>query len=72
MTATIHLDNSMERNLSEVSKIVHKQKEEIIKEAIALYIENVKKHKLLNAIEKTKIADKELFNEFEDTIDDNL
>jgi len=73
MVATIQLDDNIEYNLNEIAKLFHKKRNEIIYEAIVSYVENtMKKAKLLNAIEKTKEADKKLFEKFEDTIDDNL
>jgi predicted DNA-binding protein len=57
MIATVRLDENLENTLNRVSKILDKKKSEVIREAIIFYsqkVEQNKKNRLLNAIEKTK------------------
>ena len=61
MIATVRLDENLENTLNRVSKILDKKKSEVIREAIIFYsqkVEQNKKNRLLNAIEKTKDIDK--------------
>ena len=69
MIATVRLDENLENTLNRVSKILDKKKSEVIREAIIFYsqkVEQNKKNRLLNAIEKTKDIDKKYFEDFED------
>ena len=75
MIATVRLDENLENTLNRVSKILDKKKSEVIREAIIFYsqkVEQNKKNRLLNAIEKTKDIDKKEFSDFEGTIDDGM
>ncbi|WP_151951956.1 ribbon-helix-helix domain-containing protein [Aliarcobacter butzleri] len=72
MIATVRLDDNLEKILNRVSKIVQKKKSDVIREAIIFYsqsIEQNKKSRILNAIEKTKDID---FENFEGTINDGI
>ncbi len=75
MVATVRLDNKLENTLNEISKTLHKKKSDVIREAISFYAQNIqenKKVRILNAIEKTKDIDKKEFQEFEGLIDDGI
>ncbi|MFW2441380.1 CopG family transcriptional regulator [Aliarcobacter butzleri] len=75
MIATVRLDDNLEKTLNRVSKIVQKKKSDVIREAIIFYsqsIEQNKKSRILNAIEKTKDIDKKDFENFEGTINDGI
>jgi len=75
MTATVRLDDTLEEKLNNLAKHLHKKKSVIIREAIGYYaksIEDAQKPRILRAIEKTKKADKELYDDFEGTISDAL
>ncbi len=75
MIATVRLDENLEKTLNRITKIVDKKKSEVIRDAIKMYaetIENKKRSKILNAIEKTKDIDKKEFNELEGTLDDGI
>ena len=75
MIATVRLDENLENTLNRVSKILDKKKSEVIREAIIFYsqkVEQNKKNRLLNAIEKTKDIDKKDFENFEGTINDGI
>ena len=75
MIATVRLDENLENTLNRVSKILDKKKSEVIREAIIFYsqkVEQNKKNRLLNAIEKTKDIDKKYFEDFEGTTNDGL
>lgn len=75
MTATVRLDNTLEEKLNNLAKTLHKKKSDVIREAINYYannIEKTQKSRMLNAIEKTKEADKEVYDEFEGAISDAL
>ena len=64
MVATVKLDNTLEDILSNLSKSLQKKKSDIIREAIKLYasnVENNKKSRILNAVNKTKDIDKSEF-----------
>ena len=66
MVATVRLDNTLEDILSNLSKSLQKKKSDIIREAIKLYasnVENNKKSRILNAVNKTKDIDKSEFKE---------
>jgi predicted transcriptional regulator len=75
MTATVRLDKSLEEKLDFISQSLHKKKSDIIREAISFYadsIQNSQKSRILNAVAKTKDADKTENSEFEGTLDDGL
>ena len=75
MIATVRLDENLENTLNRVSKILDKKKSDIIREAIIFYsqkVEQNKKNRLLNAIEKTKDIDKKYFEDFEGTTNDGF
>lgn len=75
MVATVRLDEDLENTLNKVSKILHKKKSEVIREAISYYaknIENDKKSRILKAVDKTKMIDKKEFNDFDGTINDGI
>ena len=58
-----------------IKKILDKKKSEVIREAIIFYsqkVEQNKKNRLLNAIEKTKDIDKKYFEDFEGTTNDGF
>ncbi|CAM4018293.1 MULTISPECIES: CopG family transcriptional regulator [Arcobacteraceae] len=75
MIATVRLDDNLEKTLNRISKIVQKKKSDVIREAIIFYsqsIEQNKKSRILNAIEKTKDIDKKDFEDFEGTTNDGI
>lgn len=75
MIATVRLDDNLENTLNRVSKILHKKKSDVIRDAINFYAQNVEKEKksrILSAIAKTKEIDKNEFINFEGTIDDGI
>ncbi|MCT7590671.1 CopG family transcriptional regulator [Aliarcobacter butzleri] len=75
MIATVRLDDNLEKTLNRISKIVQKKKSDVIREAIVFYsqsIEQNKKSRILNAIEKTKDIDKKDFEDFEGTTNDGI
>ena len=75
MIATVRLDENLENTLNRLSKILDKKKSEVIREAIIFYsqkVEQNKKNRLLNAIEKTKDIDKKYFEDFEGTTNDGF
>ena len=75
MIATVRLDENLENTLNRVSKILDKKKSEVIREAIIFYsqkVEQNKKNRLLNAIEKTKDIDKKDSEDFEGTTNDGF
>ena len=61
MTVTVRLDEPLEKKLELLTKILHKKKSDIIRDAIEFYaknIENSHKRRMLSAVEKTATADK--------------
>ncbi len=75
MIATVRLDDTLEKTLNTLSSKLHKKKSDIIREAITFYansVEENKKSRLLHAVEKTKIADKEVYDEMENTLNDGI
>ena len=75
MIATVRLDNGLEEILYQLTHSLHKKKSEIIRESIRFYannINNTKKSKILNAVQKTKDIDKKEFQDFEVANSDGL
>ena len=75
MIATVRLDENLENTINRVSKILDKKKSEVIREAIIFYsqkVEQNKKNRLLNAIEKTKDIDKKYFEDLEGTTNEGF
>jgi predicted DNA-binding protein len=75
MTATVRLDENLEVSLNRVSKALNRKKSDLIRDAIAFYIQNIeenKKSRLLKAVEKTKDQDKKEFKDFQGAIDDGI
>ena len=75
MVATVRLDDNLENTLNRVSKILHKKKSDVIRDAIAFYAQNIeenKKSRILSAVKKTKNIDKKEFKNFKDISYDGL
>lgn len=75
MTATVRLDNGLEKKLELLTKTLNKKKSDVIREAISFYasnIENNKKSRLQKAILKTKEIDGKVNSDFEGTISDAI
>ena len=75
MTATVRLDDVLEEKLNNLSKTLHKKKSDVIRDAINYYakdVENSKKSRILNAVEKTKEIDKNEYKDLEGTLSDGL
>ena len=75
MVATVRLDQDLEAILSRLSKMLHKKKSDVIREAIHFYAQNResdKKTKILKAVEKTKYADKSEYKNLEGTLNDGM
>jgi len=75
MTATVRLDEKLEETLENLSNSLHKKKSDVIREAIAFYANSINKHKknrLMLAVEKTKDADKHIYDEMEGTLNDGI
>lgn len=75
MTATVRLDEALEIKLERIAKTLHKKKSDVIREAIEFYASSVESHKksrILLAVEKTKEADKAVYESVEGTLNDGL
>jgi len=75
MTATVRLDDTLENTLNRLSRVLHKKKSDVIREAISFYANSVdksKKSRILRAVEKTKYIDKNEFKDFEGTLNDGI
>lgn len=75
MVATVRLNEDLENILNVTSKILHKKKSDVIRDAIAFYaksIEQSKKSKIANAVAKTKDIDKKEFLDFEGAMNDGM
>jgi predicted transcriptional regulator len=75
MTATVRLDNILEDKLSRLSVVLHKKKSDIIRDAISFYAKNIdeeKKSRILQAVDKTKSIDKSEFEDFKGTLNDGI
>ena len=75
MIATVRLNAELEETLNSVSKSLHKKKSDIIREAILFYaksLENNKKNRLKNAIQKTTKHDFNEYKNMEDTLNDGI
>ncbi|OHE10907.1 MAG: CopG family transcriptional regulator [Sulfurimonas sp. RIFOXYD12_FULL_33_39] len=75
MTATVRLDESLEKKLEFLSKSLHKKKSDVIREAISFYaksFENSQKKRMLSAVEKTLKADSKEAKLLDGTLNDGL
>jgi len=75
MTATVRLDDALENKLNTLVFTLHKKKSDVIREAIEYYAKSVeenKKSRILNAVEKTKNADYNEYKSFDGTLNDGL
>ncbi len=75
MITTVRLDKKSENSLINLTKILNKKKSEVIRDAISYYalmIEKKRKEKIKEAVLKTKDADKKIFKEYEDILDEAL
>jgi len=75
MVATVRLDSELETILNGLSKEFHKKRSEIIREAISFYakaIENRKKNRLHEAIDKTAKRDYDEYKLLEETLNDGF
>ena len=75
MVATVRLDNTLDEILSNLSKNLQKKKSDIIREAIKLYAKNIdnnKKSRILNAVNKTKDIDKSEFKELRELENESM
>lgn len=75
MVATVRLDDILQNKLNTLAKTLNKKKSDVIREAIEHYaksVEKSKKNRILKAVEKTKIADKDEYENFEGALNDGL
>lgn len=75
MVATVRLDKTLEKTLERLSDKLHKKKSDVIRDAITFYAENIEKkkqNKLRLAIEKTKEADRHIYEALEGTLNDGI
>ena len=75
MIATVRLDKKLEKTLTELSSSLHKRKSDVIREAISLYAETIKKErrsKLAKAVKKTKDIDLDTYKSYEGILADAL
>ena len=75
MVATVRLNDTLEKTLESLSNALHKKKSDVIRDAITFYANNIetsKQNKLRMAINKTKVADKLVYDEMESTLNDGL
>jgi predicted DNA-binding protein len=75
MIATVRLDHTLEERLNTLFQMLHKKKSDIIREAMHYYanvVQDVKKARILNAVEKTKKSDKDVYDVFERTLNDGI
>jgi predicted transcriptional regulator len=75
MVATVRLDNQLSETLDNLVSKMNKQKSEIIREAIRFYaqnIENSKKNRLQNAIQKTLKSDLKENQQMENSLNDGI
>ena len=75
MTATVRIDDTLEKKLEKLTKTLHKKKSDVIRDAINYYandMEKIQKSRILKAVEKTKEKDKNDYKAFEGTLDDSL
>ncbi len=75
MVTTVRLDSELEAILNSLSKQFEKKRGEIIREAISFYakaIENRKKNRLHQAIEKTTSKDYEEYKLLEESLNDGF
>ena len=75
MTATVRLNDNLEMTLNQLATTLHKKKSDVIRDAISFYaksIEQSKKSRILNAVDKTKDVDKKEFQDFKGTTYDGI
>jgi len=75
MVATVRLDDALEKTLESLSSTLHKKKSDVIRDAITFYantLETSKQTKLRNAIDKTKTADKRIYDDMDGTFSDGI
>jgi predicted transcriptional regulator len=75
MIATVRLNDELEDTLNTIAKSLHKKKSDIIREAILFYaksLQDSKKKRLHNAIDKTAKYDFDEYKNIEDTINDGI
>lgn len=75
MVATVRLDDTLEKTLERLSAKLHKKKSDVIRDAITFYantIETNKQNKLRLAVEKTKEADKRIYDDMDGTLSDGI
>ncbi|HQR73938.1 MAG TPA: CopG family transcriptional regulator [Sulfurovum sp.] len=75
MVATVRLDDALEKTLESLSSTLHKKKSDVIRDAITFYantLETSKQTKLRNAIDKTKAADKRIYDDMDGTFSDGI
>jgi predicted transcriptional regulator len=75
MVATVRLDDALEKTLESLSNTLHKKKSDVIRDAITFYantLETSKQAKLRNAIDKTKTADKRIYDDMDGTFSDGI
>jgi len=75
MTATVRFDDQLSKKLEELAAKFHKSKSDVIRDAIAFYVQSVEeaqRKRMLEAVEKVKEADKKEYDLLEGTLDDGL
>lgn len=75
MTATVRLDEPLEKKLELLTTLLHKKKSDVIRDAINFYaynVENKQKRRILDAVAKTANADKKESEILQKSLNDGL
>ena len=75
MTATVRLDDNLTQKLDMLSRMLHKKKSDVMRDALAYYARDVeaeKKSKIRAAVAKVHGADKAVYDAFEGAFDDGI
>lgn len=75
MVATVRLSTELEETLNNISQKMHKKKSDIIRDAISFYaqsLEDSKKARLQEAIDKTQDMDYNEYKSMEESLNDGL
>ena len=75
MTATVRLDDNLTQKLDMLSRMLHKKKSDVMRDALVYYAKDVeaeKKSKIRAAVAKVYGADKAVYDAFEGAFDDGI
>jgi len=75
MTASVRLNEQQSNTLERLAASLNRQKSDVLREALAFYasrIDKEKNNRIQSAVQKTRLADRQIYDEIEGTLHDGF